>query len=406
MVLLGSNGEKYIPAHMPTYKPAPVKVAAKKPVTKKPATTTFKPSSRVVSSRSVTTPTTSYSAKPTTTAPTTAATMATTTASPNLSTLTNNYLTQLTTNTNKVYDQQKAATLAQMKADQQAAVAKLNSQKKDTAVSYQGQRNQTDVVMAQNVQKVRELMAANGLNASGENVTAQASANSDRLGAINALNLQQQSAIRGINDQINDVNNPAKQQAALAQIEAQRSQALLDAKNNAQEQAWRQYTYNNMSAAEKAQLEWAKQQYGEDAAWRMFELQTTTAAATAQAQTQVNAYTGATSTSGGGGTVSGPASFKTNMNTAISRGVPSDWAPLLSEIVRRESSYNPSAKNPTSTAYGYGQFLASTRKQYESKTGLSYNDPVNQLIMMYQYVKDRYKNPQNALAFWNANHWY
>jgi hypothetical protein len=251
-------------------------------------------------------------------------------------------------------------------------------------------------------------MAANGLNASGENVTAQASANSDRLGAINALNLQQQSAIRGINDQINDVNNPAKQQASLAQIEAQRSQALLDAKNNAQEQAWRQYTYNNMSAAEKAQLEWAKQQYGEDAAWRMYELQYNTAASTAQSQAQVNAYTGATNTTGGGGTanVSGPASFKTHMNTAISRGVPAEWAPLLSEIVRRESSYNPSAKNPTSTAYGYAQFLASTRKQYESKTGLSYNDPVNQLIMMYQYVKDRYGTPQNALNFWNKNHWY
>jgi hypothetical protein len=261
-------------------------------------------------------------------------------------------------------------------------------------------------VAAQNVQKLRELMAANGLNASGENVTAQASANSDRQNSINALNLQQQSAVRDIDNQINDVNNPTKQQAVISSIESERAKALLDAKNTAEEKAWRQYTYNNMSANEKATLEWAKQQYGEEAAWKMFELQTTTAAATAQAQTQVNAYTGATNASGGGGTVSGPASFKTNMNTAISRGVPSDWAPLLSEIVRRESSYNPSAKNPTSTAYGYGQFLASTRKQYENKTGLSYNDPVNQLIMMYQYVKDRYGTPQNALNFWNKNHWY
>ncbi|ULT55393.1 hypothetical protein L1999_20135 [Neobacillus drentensis] len=401
MVLLGSNGEKYIPPSMPAYKPAPAKVAAKKP--KKPATTTVKPSSRVVSSRYVTTPTTSYNTKPTTTT-----TKPTTTASPNLSTLTNNYLTQLTANTNKVYDQQKTATLAQMKADQQAAVAKLNGQKKDTAVSYQGQRNQADVVAAQNVQKLRELMAANGLNASGENVTAQASANSDRQGAINALNLQEQSAIRNINDQINDVNNPAKQQAALAQIEAQRSQALLDAKNNAQEKAWREYTYNNMSAAEKAQLEWAKQQYGEDAAWRMYELQYSTAASTAQSQAEVNAYTGGNATTTGGGTakVSGPASFQTHMQTAIKRGVPAEWAPLLSEIVRRESSYNPYAKNPTSTAYGYGQFLTSTRNNYEKKTGLDYNDPVNQLIMMYQYVKDRYGSPQNALNFWNKNHWY
>jgi hypothetical protein len=158
------------------------------------------------------------------------------------------------------------------------------------------------VVSAQNVQKLRELMAANGLNASGENVTAQASANSDRQNSINSLNLQQQSAVRDINNQINDVNNPAKQQAVVASIESERAKALLDAKNTAEEKAWREYTYNNMSANEKSTLEWAKQQYGEDAAWKMYELQYNTEAANAQNQAQVNAYTGATSTSGGGGT--------------------------------------------------------------------------------------------------------
>ncbi|MEK5065887.1 hypothetical protein [Cytobacillus sp. FSL R5-0596] len=41
---------------------------------------------------------------------------------------------------------------------------------------------------------------------------------------------------------------------------------------NADEKKWREHTFNNMSASEKAQLSWAKAQYGEDAAWRMFEL--------------------------------------------------------------------------------------------------------------------------------------
>jgi hypothetical protein len=385
------------------------KLAAKPRITK-PKTTTkkttthsiVKPSSRVVSSRYVT-PTPTTPAAPVTPFTPTTTTPAT---SPGYAGLTTNYLNQLTGSVNKIYDQQKASQLAQIKADQTASVAKLNQQKTDTAASYQGQRNQADVVSAQNVQKLRELMAANGLNASGENVTAQAGANSDRQNSINSLNLQQQSAVRDINNQINDVNNPAKQQAVIASIESERAKALLDAKNTAEEKAWREYTYNNMGAADKAQLEWAKQQYGEDAAWKMYELQYTTEATNAQNQAQVNAYTGATSTSGGGGTVSGPASFKNNMQTAMSRGVPSDWAPLLSEIVRRESSYNPGAKNPTSTAYGYAQFLASTRQQYEQKTGLSYNDPVNQLIMMYQYVKDRYGTAQNAVNFWNKNHWY
>jgi hypothetical protein len=392
MVLLGSNGERYVPVKSPPYRPAPVKVAAKKP-----KTTTVKPSSRVVSARTVPTPTTKA---PTPYTPTT-----TTIASPNLSTLTNKYLTDVNAQINKIYDQQKATQLASFNADKTAAINKLNAQKKDTSVAYQGQRNQADVVSAQNVQKLRELMAANGLNASGENVTAQAGANSDRQNSINSLNLQEQSAVRDINNQINDQNNPARQQAAVAQIESERAKALLDGKNTAEEKAWREYTYNNMSASDKAQLDWAKTQYGEDAAWKMFELKYTTEATNAQNQAQVTAYTGGNATGTGGG-VSGPSKFQTHMQTAIKRGVPADWAPLLSEIVRRESSYNPYAKNPNSSAYGYGQFLTSTRNNYEKKTGLDYNDPVNQLIMMYQYVKDRYGTPQNALAFWNKNHWY
>ena len=43
--------------------------------------------------------------------------------------------------------------------------------------------------------------------------------------------------------------------------------------SQADDKAWRQYQFNNMSASEKAQLAWTKQQYGEDAAWRMYELQ-------------------------------------------------------------------------------------------------------------------------------------
>lgn len=87
-------------------------------------------------------------------------------------------------------------------------------------------------------------------------------------------------------------------------------------------------------------------------------------------------------------------------------GVSAAWAPILTEIVKRESSFNPKAKNPKSTAHGYAQFLNSTRANYEKKTGLNYDDPVHQLVMMAQYVKDRYKTPAAALAFWNKNHWY
>lgn len=47
----------------------------------------------------------------------------------------------------------------------------------------------------------------------------------------------------------------------------------LQKQSYADNKKWREHTFKNMSASEKAQLEWAKSQYGEDAAWRMFELE-------------------------------------------------------------------------------------------------------------------------------------
>jgi hypothetical protein len=103
----------------------------------------------------------------------------------------------------------------------------------------------------------------------------------------------------------------------------------------------------------------------------------------------------------------GSQGFNNDLSAAFSRSsFPAEWAGALTELVRRESSFNPNAKNPKSTAYGYAQFLNSTRANYEKKTGLSYNDPVNQLVMMMQYVKDRYGTPQAALNFWDKNKWY
>jgi hypothetical protein len=104
---------------------------------------------------------------------------------------------------------------------------------------------------------------------------------------------------------------------------------------------------------------------------------------------------------------SGPNVFNQHLTAAAAKAqLPASWLGALTELVRRESGFNPTAKNPKSTAYGYGQFLASTRANYEKKMGLNYNNPVDQLVMMSQYVKDRYKTPQQAIAFWDKNHWY
>lgn len=310
---------------------------------------------------------------------------------------------------NNLYNAQQTSQLDALKQSQTKATAGFNQQKKDLVPQYQAQRNQADVTSAQNVSRLRELMAANGINSSGENVTASAGLASQRQGALSEINTQQNQATSALDRQIADVNDPAQAQAIRNQIGTTRAGALSDAYNQylqrlTQQQqdystrAWQQYIFNNVSAEQRAGLGMNKYQIDSNNA-------ATTAANTAELEYYKNA--GFNQDPGGGGkTASGPAAFQSNMKSAIKEGVDASWAPLLSEIIKRESSYNPNAKNPKSTAYGYGQFLASTRRTYEKKLGLDYSNPVHQIIMMAQYVKDRYKTPQNALAFWNKNHWY
>lgn len=69
----------------------------------------------------------------------------------------------------------------------------------------------------------------------------------------------------------------------------------------------------------------------------------------------------------------------------------------------KESGWNNIAQNPTSTAYGIGQFLDST---WKGVGGTKTSDPRLQVQYMAQYIKNRYGSPSAALAFHNAHNWY
>lgn len=85
-------------------------------------------------------------------------------------------------------------------------------------------------------------------------------------------------------------------------------------------------------------------------------------------------------------------------------GVPVEWAtdPAFIDLVNKESSWDPNANNPNSSAHGLGQFLDTTRQNYglEDYGDTGTTDPTEQLVGTYKYIRDRYETPQNALNRW------
>lgn len=81
-----------------------------------------------------------------------------------------------------------------------------------------------------------------------------------------------------------------------------------------------------------------------------------------------------------------------------------EWDALV-QLVQGESSWNPTARNPSSGAYGLFQFLGSTKDAYLPDEN---PNPRIQGAAGARYIKDRYGSPTKAWAFWNAQspHWY
>jgi hypothetical protein len=104
-----------------------------------------------------------------------------------------------------------------------------------------------------------------------------------------------------------------------------------------------------------------------------------------------------------------PGDLKTRAKAAyLAAGMPpGEWADF-DALIQHESSWQPTIKNPGSTAYGLGQFLDST---WASVGGSKTDDPMQQLQYIFAYLKSRpdYQgSPARAWALWQARspHWY
>jgi TP901 family phage tail tape measure protein len=74
----------------------------------------------------------------------------------------------------------------------------------------------------------------------------------------------------------------------------------------------------------------------------------------------------------------------------------------LAALIQKESSWNPTAQNPHSTAFGLFQFLDSTWGPYGPKT----SNPSLQTQYGLKYIRNRYTDPIGAWNFHRSHNWY
>ena len=90
----------------------------------------------------------------------------------------------------------------------------------------------------------------------------------------------------------------------------------------------------------------------------------------------------------------------------IAAGFPNDQWPDMVNLINGESSWNPKAKNPSSTAYGLGQFLDST---WAIVGGTKTSNAAEQARLMMAYIAATYHgSPSEAYNTWLSRtpHWY
>jgi len=75
----------------------------------------------------------------------------------------------------------------------------------------------------------------------------------------------------------------------------------------------------------------------------------------------------------------------------------------LTKLIGKESSWNPKAENPVSTASGLGQLLDSTA----SSLGMNKSDSaVSQLVATLSYISRRHSHPCGAWKHFQKKGWY
>ncbi|MEV6978793.1 transglycosylase SLT domain-containing protein [Kitasatospora sp. NPDC093806] len=107
----------------------------------------------------------------------------------------------------------------------------------------------------------------------------------------------------------------------------------------------------------------------------------------------------------GAGLVPATASAATASPQAIAAQiVPAGQLASFSQIIAHESSWNVTATNPSSGAYGLAQALPGSKMATHGADWKT--NPTTQIKWALDYMNERYGSPNAAWTFWQNHHWY
>ncbi|WP_323185035.1 transglycosylase SLT domain-containing protein [Kitasatospora purpeofusca] len=107
----------------------------------------------------------------------------------------------------------------------------------------------------------------------------------------------------------------------------------------------------------------------------------------------------------GAGVMPATASAATASPQAIAAQiVPANQLSSFNQIISHESSWNVTATNPSSGAYGLAQALPGSKM---ATHGSDWKTNANtQIRWALDYMNSRYGSPNAAWTFWQNHHWY
>ncbi|SDT20244.1 Transglycosylase SLT domain-containing protein [Streptomyces sp. TLI_053] len=107
----------------------------------------------------------------------------------------------------------------------------------------------------------------------------------------------------------------------------------------------------------------------------------------------------------GAGVMPATASAATASPQAIAAQiVPANQLSSFSQIIAHESSWNVTATNPSSGAYGLAQALPGSKMATHGSDWKT--NATTQIRWALDYMNSRYGSPNAAWTFWQNHHWY